>query len=114
MLKLFREFPSSAKRFEETAKAVEEGYRTNVIQYGEIPGALMDWEDQGLTGGDPRPQRFEHALKYSLPQVETFAKRFADKPMTVWILGDRDHVGTDRLKTLGDFEEKGLDALFPY
>jgi hypothetical protein len=74
----------------------------------------MDWEDQGLTGGDPRPQRFERALKYSLPQVETFAKRFADKPMTVWILGDRDHVGTDRLKALGDFEEKGLDALFPY
>jgi predicted Zn-dependent peptidase len=114
MLKLFREFPSSAKRFEETAKAVEEGYRTNVLQYGEIPGALMDWEDQGLTGGDPRPQRFERALKYALPQVESFAKRFADKPMTVWILGDRDHVGTDRLKAFGDFEEKGLDALFPY
>ncbi len=114
MLKLFREFPSSTKRFEETAKAVEEGYRTNVLQYGEIPGALIDWEDQGLSGGDPRPERFARALKYTLPEVESFAKRFADKPMTVWILGDRAHVGTDRLKTFGEFEEKGLDALFPY
>jgi predicted Zn-dependent peptidase len=114
MLKLFREFPSSTRRFEETAKAVEEGYRTNVIEYGAVPGALMDWEDQGLTGGDPRPARFERAVKYSLPEVETFAKRLADKPMTVWILGDRDHVGLDRLKTAGDFEEKELDALFPY
>ncbi len=114
MLKLFREFPSSPKRFEETAKAVEEGYRTNALKYDAVPGALMEWEDQGLAGGDPRPQRFERALKYALPDVEAFAKRFADKPMTVWILGDRDHVGLDRLKTAGEFEEKGLDALFPY
>ena len=114
MLKLFRDFPSSTKRFEETAKAVEEGYRTNVLEYGAVPGALMDWEDQGLSGGDPRPARFERAIKYTLPEVETFAKRLADKPMTVWILGDRDHVGLDRLKTAGDFEEKELDALFPY
>ena len=34
--------------------------------------------------------------------------------MTVWILGDKDHVGLDKLKAAGDFEEKGLDALFPY
>jgi predicted Zn-dependent peptidase len=114
MLKLFREFPSSTKRFEETAKAVEEGYRTNVLEYGAVPGALIDWEDQGLTGGDPRPRRFERTLKYTLPEVEAFAKRFATKSMSVWILGDRDHVGVDRLKTFGDFEEKGLDALFPY
>jgi predicted Zn-dependent peptidase len=114
MLKLFRDFPSSTKRFEETAKAVEEGYRTNVIEYGAVPGALMDWEDQGLSGGDPRPARFERAIKYTLPEIETFAKRLADKPMTVWILGDRDHVGLDRLKTAGDLEEKELDALFPY
>ena len=114
MLKLFREFPSSTKRFEETAKAVEEGYRTNVLEYGAIPGALMDWEDQGLPGGDPRPKRFERALAYALPEVESFSKRFSAKPMTVWILGDRAHVGVDRLKALGDFEEEGLDAVFPY
>ena len=114
MLKLFGEFPSSPKRFEETARAIEEGYRTNVIEYSAVPGALMDWEDEGLTAGDPRPARFELALKHTLPQVESFAKRFSNKPMTVWILGDRDHVGLDRLKAAGDFEEKGLDALFPY
>jgi len=114
MLKLFREFPSSPKRFEETAKAIEEGYRSNVIEYGAVPSALMDWEDEGLGFGDPRPARFELALKQTLPQVEAFAKRFAGKPMTVWILGDRDRVGIDRLRADGDFEEKGLDALFPY
>ena len=114
MLKLLRDFPSSTKRFEETARAVEEDYRANALKYDAVPAALMDWEDQGLTDGDPRPRRFERALKYSLPELEAFAKHFADRPMAVWILGDRERVGLDRLKTLGDFEEKGLDALFPY
>ncbi len=114
MLSLFREFPSSQKRFEETAKAVEEGYRTNVIEYDDVPGSLMGWEDEGLPNGDPRPQNFARALKYTLPEVEAFAKKISAKPMTVWILGDRDHVGTDRLKAIGDFEEKPLDSLFPY
>jgi predicted Zn-dependent peptidase len=114
VLKLFREFPASPKRFEETAKAIEESYRTNVIEYGAVPSVLMDWEDEGLGAGDPRPERYELALKHTLPQVEEFAKRFAAKPMTVWVLGDRDRVGLDKLRADGDFEEKGLDALFPY
>lgn len=113
MLKLFREFPASPKRFEETEKAIEESYRTNVIEYSAAPSVLMDWEDEGITG-DPRPERFALALKHTLPETEEFAKRFASKPMTVWILGDRDRVGLDKLRSDGDLEEKGLDALFPY
>ena len=74
----------------------------------------MDWEDEGLAGGDPRPKRFEKALQYTPAELEAYARRFKDKPMTVWILGPRDGVGLDRLKALGDFEEKTLDDLFPY
>ncbi|OYV99698.1 MAG: hypothetical protein B7X11_05150, partial [Acidobacteria bacterium 37-65-4] len=65
-------------------------------------------------GGDPRPKRFEQVLKYTPADLETFARRLKDKPMTVWILGQRDRVGVDRLKALGDFEEKSLSDLFPY
>jgi len=114
MLKLLGDFPASDKRFHETAKAVEELYRTNPVQFREIPAVLMDWEDAGITGGDPRPKRFEKALAYTSADLETFARRLKDKPMTVWILGQRDRVGLDRLKTLGEFEEKSLSDLFPY
>ena len=114
MGKLFGDFPSSQTRFAETARAVEEAYRTNPIPFRSVPSALMGWEDEGLTGGDPRPKRFERVLGYSLPDTERFASRFKGKPLTVWILGHRERVGLDKLKALGDFEEKGLDAIFPY
>ncbi|OGS37327.1 MAG: hypothetical protein A2506_10905, partial [Elusimicrobia bacterium RIFOXYD12_FULL_66_9] len=114
MTRLFREFPASETRFAETARAIEEAYRTNPITFRSVPGAVISWEDEGLTGGDPRPKRFEHVLKYSLPDTEKFAQRFKDKPLTVWILGHRERVGLDKLKTLGDFEEKSLGDIFPY
>jgi predicted Zn-dependent peptidase len=113
MLKLFQDFPASDKRFAETEKAVEESYRTNPVTFREVPGALMEWEDAGLTG-DPRPARFQQVLKYREADLEKFAARLKGKPMTVWILGQRDRVGIDRLKALGEFEEKPLSDLFPY
>jgi hypothetical protein len=114
MGRLFRDFPSSETRFTETSRAIEESYRTNPIPFRSVPNALMNWEDEGLTGGDPRPKRFERVLGYTLPDAEKFAKRLKNQPLTVWILGHRERVGLDKLKALGDFEEKGLDAIFPY
>lgn len=114
MLKLFADFPMSEKRFADTEKAVEESYRTNPITFRGVPGALMGWEDEGLTGGDPRPKRFEKVRRYTPAELAAFAARFKTKPVTVWILGQRDRVGLDRLKGLGDFEEKQLSDLFPY
>jgi predicted Zn-dependent peptidase len=114
MLKLLREFPASEKRFSETAKAIEQLYRTNPVEFRAIPSVLMSWEDAGISGGDPRPKRFQKVLSYSASDLEGFARRLKDKPMTVWILGQRDRVGLEKLKTLGDFEEKALPDLFPY
>jgi predicted Zn-dependent peptidase len=114
MQTLFQDFPGSEKRFRETAKSIEESYRTSPVPFRAIPATVLGWEDQGLTGGDPGPKRFERSLKYTLPELTTFAQRFKTKPLTVWILGHRDRVGLEQLKTLGEFEEKPLDALFPY
>ena len=114
MASLFQDFPGSEKRFRETAKSIEESYRTSPVPFRSIPGSVIGWEDQGIAGGDPGPKRFERSGKYSLPELETFAKRFKTKPLTVWILGHRDRVGLDQLKALGGFEEKSLDSLFPY
>jgi predicted Zn-dependent peptidase len=114
MLKLFGDFPSSPTRFRRVLSSIEQSYRTNPIQFRGIPGSLIQWENEGLTAGDPRPARFARLLNYTLPEVEAFAKRFHNKPMTIWILGQRDRIGVDRLKLLGDLEEKVLSELFPY
>jgi predicted Zn-dependent peptidase len=114
MLKLLSDPPMSQKRFEETARALDEEYRTNPVEFRDIPATVIGWEDAGLTGGDPGPRRFERLHSYALPDFEAFVRRFKDKPMTVWILGQRDRVGVEQLKTLGDVEEEPVDALFPY
>jgi predicted Zn-dependent peptidase len=114
MLKLLRELPASAERFAATEKSIEERYRTSPVEFRDVPGAVMGWEDEGLSGGDPGPERFARVRSYTLPDLEAFARRFQEKPMNVWILGQRDRVGVDKLKALGSFEEKTPGELFPY
>jgi predicted Zn-dependent peptidase len=111
--RLLREPPLSAGRLAETAKGIEEGYRTNPVQFRAVPGAVMGWEEQGLPG-DPRPERFARVLKYGLDDLAAFSRRFKGRPMTVSILGNRDRLGLETLKGLGEFEEKSLDQIFPY
>ncbi|OGR86677.1 MAG: hypothetical protein A3J74_10310 [Elusimicrobia bacterium RIFCSPHIGHO2_02_FULL_57_9] len=111
---LLRSPPFSEKRFAQTAKSIEEYYRTNPAHFRGIPGALFSWEDLGLPPGDPRPERFAKALKYKLDDLKSFASRFKDKTMTIHILGHRDRAGLESLKALGDFEEKKLVEIFPY
>ncbi len=111
---LLEKLPPSDGRFQETAKAIEEGYRTNPITFRGAPGAVFAWEDLGITGGDPRPKRFERALRYTLPDLERFAKRFLGRPMTIYVLGHKDRVKLDEMKTLGEFDPKTLEQIFPY
>ena len=105
--------PMSERRFDETRKAVEENYRTNPIPFRFIPSQLIGWEDQGLQE-DPRPKRFERLLSYTLDDLKAFSSHLASRPQTVYVLGDRARVGLDAIKKSGDFEERGLDQLFPY
>ncbi len=113
MMQLLRDPPFSEDRFQDAKRSVEEFYRTNPVPFREIPDTVMRWEDEGLSG-DPGPERFARLDGYGLKDLQGFARRYASEPMTLWILGPKDRVGEDKLKALGDFEQKGLDALFPY
>ncbi len=111
--RLLREPPLTQSRFSETAKALEEGYRTNPLAFRQAPSALLLWEDLGLKG-DPRPARFRRVLDYRLADLKAFSRRFRGRPMTAYILGDRSRLDLDALKKLGAFEEKKLEDIFPY
>jgi predicted Zn-dependent peptidase len=113
LAQLLKSPPLSQPRFLETRKAIEQNYRTNPIPFRAIPGAIIGWEDQGLSG-DPRPARFERLKTYSLDDLTATAKRLSSQPQTIFILGDRTRVGLDAIKKLGDYTEKALDSLFPY
>ncbi|MDD5628096.1 MAG: insulinase family protein [Elusimicrobia bacterium] len=111
---LMKSPPWSESRFSDAAKAIEEGYRTSPIPFRSVPGALLGWEDQGVIGGDPRPARFDKALKYKLDDLKAFAAHLKDKVMTVYVLGNKDRLDFAGLKKLGELREKKLEEIFPY
>ena len=110
---LLGKLPASAERFKETKRSIEERYRTSPVEFRSVPGAVLGWEDLGLAK-DPRPERFQRSLVYTLPDLERFAVRFQSEPKTVYILGNRSRVDMEGLKKLGALLEKPLDELFPY
>ncbi len=114
MLTLMRDFPASPQRFAAAESAIEQNMRTNPVAFREIPDQVMDWEDEGFVGGDPGPRLFSRVKSYTLGDLQAFASRLHDAPFTVSVLGDPARVETDALKPLGDFEQKPVDALFPY
>ncbi|MEK7656372.1 MAG: insulinase family protein [Elusimicrobiota bacterium] len=110
---LLTEPPFSDSRFAETKKSIEQSYRTNPITFRAVPGAVMGWQELGLPG-DPRPERFQKALSYTPERLKAFARRFKDKPKTLYILGNRGRVDLPGLGKLGEVVEKPIDELFPY
>ncbi len=106
--------PMQRKRFDETKATLEERYRSTFTRFRDAPSAVLGWEEAGITGGDPRPARFKRTLSYRMEDLAKFAKGGAKRPVTVYILGNRERVDMRKLETLGQFEEKKLKELFPY
>jgi predicted Zn-dependent peptidase len=110
---LLAKLPPSEDRFKETKKSIEERYRTSPVEFRSIPATLFYWEDLGFAK-DPRPERFQKALGYTLDGLKSFAARFENNPKTLYILGNRGRVDMEGLKKFGELTEKGLGELFPY
>ena len=110
---LLSRMPSSEDRFKEAKKSIEERYRTSPVTFRSVPSSVLFWEDLGFSK-DPRPERFQRALRYGLKDLEGFAKRFEAMPKTLYILGNKTRVDLEALKKLGTVTEKPIDGLFPY
>ncbi len=113
LMRLMRAPPVSEERFREAKKAIEEQYRSDVLTFRSIPGALLSWEEKGLRG-DPRPKRFKRVLRYRLEDLEGFMRRFKERSGTLHVLGNRQRVDLGALGRLGAFEELKLEDIFPY
>lgn len=111
---ILRKPPLDERRFAETKRAVVESYRSNPIHFRDVAEAVLRWEEQGITGGDPRPAWFARAQAYTLKDLGAFATRFGGTPMTLAILGNQQRVPVDQLKPLGTLETVPIDRLFPY
>ncbi|MBI5883746.1 MAG: insulinase family protein [Elusimicrobia bacterium] len=113
MLDLLHALPPSVERFAEVRQQQEQLFRTRRIGFRQVPSTLVSWEKLGYTG-DPRPARFEKTLRYTLADLVSFSGRFKERPMTVFILGNKPRLDLDGIRKLGALEEKTLEQIFPY
>jgi len=82
-----------------TKQAIEQQYRSDPIRFRSVPGAVMAWWDQGLRK-DPRPKNFRKSLDYRLADLVGFASRFTEKPLTFFVLGNKDRVDLEALRKI--------------
>ncbi len=113
--RLFRRTPFSRTRFDETKQGLLENYRADRVFFRDIPWRLMNWEDQGIEG-DPRPERYAKAQRYSYSSLKSFAKRFRRAIPTLCILGPRERTRPELLthEGLGALRQTSLTDIFPY
>ena len=113
MLELLRSKPVSEERFGASKTSLTEDYRTDYIQPRSRPWAVYRWDERG-DDGDPRPALLRAITALDLAALREFAGSFADAPLVISVLGDRDRVDLDRLRTFATIEEVSIDSLVSY
>ncbi|PIQ28335.1 hypothetical protein COW36_04125 [bacterium (Candidatus Blackallbacteria) CG17_big_fil_post_rev_8_21_14_2_50_48_46] len=115
-LKLFIELiknpPQSASHFERAYRALENRYRTEVIDYTTVLGRFQYWSDLGLDK-DPRPEEFARLSKVKLEDLFSFVKtKIASQPLTFTLVGDKSKIDMAALQKLAEIEEVQVSQIF--
>lgn len=111
-ISLMKTPPKSASHFERAMQALENRYRSEVIDYTNVLGRFQYWSDLGLDK-DPRPAEFQRLPNISLDQLFDFLNRkVASQPLTFAVVGDKSKIDLNALKALGEVEEVKVESLF--
>lgn len=112
LIELMRNPPLSANHFQRARKALDNHYRTSRVDFRDIFGAVEGWAELGYAE-DPRPAYFAQLDQVGLEDVFAYLKaKVGSRPLTFTVVGDRNKVGLERLKKLGEVEEVKLEQLF--
>lgn len=112
LIDLIRKPPRSASHFERAWRALENRYRTEVIDYTQVLGRFQYWSDLGLDR-DPRPEEFARLHQLTLDQLFRWIQtRVATQPLTLTVVGDKTRVNLQGLKKLGEVEEIRPEQIF--
>ncbi|HET6585105.1 MAG TPA: insulinase family protein [Nannocystaceae bacterium] len=93
--------------------AVDQEYRATRLDPRWITYWVASWDDRG-EASDPRPWEWQTMAKLGETDLEGFAKRFADAPVIIAIVGDRSRVGMEALAKIAPVQELQAADLFSY
>ncbi len=102
-----------APRLAEAKSALDQEYRATRIDPRWLTWSVLGW-DELEERDDPRAWEWKQVEATDAQAVEAFAKGFASTPVIVAVVGDRDRVGLDALRKVGQIREVQPAALFGY
>ena len=113
MLQLLRSTPVSEERFNASKLSLTEDYRTDYIPPRARPWAVYRWVERG-DASVPRPTLLESFSSLDIAALREFAGRFAEAPLVISVLGDRDRVDLERLASFATIEEVAIESLVSF
>jgi len=112
-LGLLRDRSLSPERIETAKASLEQEFRSTRIDPRWVTSWVESWDELGEKT-DPRRWEWKAVEKVDAAQTQAFAGQFADVPVIIAIVGDRDRVGLDELAKMGKVTEVSAGDLFSY
>ena len=113
LLEMIRAVPPDPDRHERARDSAAEKQRTERITFRSIAYWAESWRRQGLPG-DPRAGLLADLQDHTLEELDSFAGRFEELPLTIAILGDADGIDMAALEAIAPVTRVTLEQLVSY
>jgi predicted Zn-dependent peptidase len=112
-LQLLRGHSIDAIRLQRARESLEAEFRSSRVDPRWVAWWVDGWDRRGERE-DPRPWEWTEIQKLSVEEVQAFAKIYADRPVTIAIVGDRTRMDLKALGKLGKVIEVQPAELVSY
>ncbi|MBX7083058.1 MAG: insulinase family protein [Nannocystaceae bacterium] len=112
-LALLRTTEIQPERVREAQRALDQRYRAARLEPRWLGWTVEGWDELGEPT-DPRPWLWQRIAATTPQELSTLAAGFADAPVIIAVVGDRDRVGLSQLRQIAPTTEVDLAALYSY
>ena len=113
LLEMVQQVPPDPDRHGRARDSVAEKLRTERITFRSIAYWAESWRRKGLDG-DPRAGLLAELPEHTIEQLDGFAGRFEQQPLTIAILGDVDGIDMEALEAIAPVTRVTLEDLVSY
>lgn len=107
--------PKSKDKFDASKNALLNQYKTSRVGFRELIGTVQAWEKRGIVAKDPRKYEFAKLQEMKMEDVVDFVKeKIQSKNMVISIVGDKNRVGLESLKEVGEIQFLTEEDIFGY
>lgn len=113
MLELIRNMPVQPSRLAIAKTSLDAEYRSSRVAPRRVASRVIRWQERGFDS-DPGEREWRTISGLTEADLEAFARRFADGPVIISILGDRNRIDMKALAKIAPVTEVRLGQVFGY